>query len=309
MIKQIGALALGLTSTQALAAACEDTFDVQGDPRNGLLFTAQAQVPGLDARSALGQLRHLALEGGYEAGGELLSAASGEFSFVQRSNRPPLVIRANADDAGGVTLSLRLASGQKARPEDVKAELCGMLGKLLPGPQGEAIAAAARAKSGSARVVDADAVKLSAELGREMDQVMGPVAKKGNLGRMLIGAGASATQADYQEAFAPLRARYLGRQYRVDGEIHVLSQDLMSREMSMSYLVTPRRGLLGIRQESSFNNLNFQIRCIFAADQAKFFATLAEGHQVTLLGVVTEITPGGLQMSDCRRADQPDTPR
>jgi hypothetical protein len=297
-------LCLVMASMQAMAGSCEDSFEAEGDPRNGLFFTAQVQVPGLAAHSALGQLRQLVVDGGYETGGELLGEGAGEFSFIQRSSRPPLVVRAAADDAGLVTLALKLAGGQKAQPADVMAEFCGLLAKLRPGAEGLAIAAAARARTGAMSVVVADAVKLSAELGKEMDAVMGPVRRKGTLGRIVIGAGTPATQAEYAEAFAPVRAKYLGRRYRVDGQVHTLSQDRMSREMSMAWLVTPTRGLLGIRQEASFNDLNFQLKCVFADDQSRFFATLAEGNQVTLQGVVTEVTPGSLQLSECRRADR-----
>lgn len=304
MKRWIGVLASCAAATQVAAATCEEDFAADGDSRNGLLFTAQVEVPGLAARSALGQLRRFAIDGGYEPGGELLAAGAGEFSFIQRGSRPPLVVRATAQDSGAVTLALKLAGGQHAAPDDVRSEFCGMLRRLKPGAEGEAVARAAREATGAERVIDADAVRLSADLGREMDRVMGPVARKGTLGRVVIGAGTPASAAEVAEAFAPVRATYVGRRYRIDGQVHVLSQDLQTREMTMAWLVTPRRGLLGIRQEASFNDLNFSLRCAFAADQARFFATLAEGNQVTLEGVVTEIEPGGMQLSECRRADR-----
>jgi hypothetical protein len=298
-----GLLSLATGCVPAAAQTCADSFETEGDPRNGLLFTAQVHLPGLTARSALGQLQLFAVDGGYEAGGELLVGDSGEFSFVQAGSRPPLTIRAVADAAGRVSLGLKLARGQQAGTEDVKSEFCSLLGRLKTGAEGDALAESGRAKSGSARIIDVDAVKLSAALDREMEKVLAPVAAKGKLGRLVIGAGTSAAPGEYAEAFAPVRAKHLGRRYRIDGQIYTISQDLLTREMTMSFLVTPTRGLLGIRQEDSFNNLNFAIRCNFAADQARFFATLGERNHVTLTGVVTDLVPGVMQLSECRKGN------
>lgn len=102
------------------------------------------------------------------------------------------------------------------------------------------------------------------------------------MSRLLIGTGPSPTSGDFEEAFAPIRARYLGRQYRIDGQIPTVTRDIQSLEMDMNYLVTVTRRLLGVRQESSFNDLNFQIKCRLAKGQAAFFATPSEGNWVTL---------------------------
>jgi hypothetical protein len=299
-IHLVGLLAL---PAPAMAGSCEDNFRTVGDPRNGLFFSSQVQATGTSMDSALGQLQQYALDGGYEVGQPLIVGDEGELSFVQSSSRPPLVIRATADRAGQVGLALKLARGQKTAPADVQSEFCGLLAKLKPGPEGEAIAAAARTKTGSDRAVDAKAVELSASLGKEVAAVLKPVASKGSMSRMLIGTGPSPTSGEFEEAFAPVRARYLGRQYRVDGQIYTVTRDIQSLDMDVNYLVTVTRGLLGVRQESSFNDLNFQIKCRLAKDQAAFFATLSEGNWVTLKGTVGRIDPGSLQLTECRQAN------
>lgn len=286
-----------------LAKGCEDSFQAVGDARNGLFFSAQVKLPGLTASSALGQLQQIALDGGYQVGGELVRGGAGELYFIQDSNEPDIVMHAIADKSGKVVLSTKLARGQKTDPAAVRGEFCGLLGKLRPGKEGEAIAAAAREKTGVGRVTDARADKLSAEIGKVVKKALGPVAAKGQLSRALIGTGESATSGEYAEAFAPVRARYIGRQYRIDGQVYTLSGAPGTRDMEVNYLVTQTRGLLGVRQETQFNDLNYQLKCRMAGDQAKFFLTLSEGNFVTLTGTVTDMQPGGLVLSDCRQAN------
>ena len=297
----LASLALAALALQAQAGPCDDSFQAVGDPRNGLFFSASLTVPDLTPASGLAQLRGLAKAAGYEPGSELVQGGEGELSFVQSSNRPPLVIRASIAGGGTVTLGLKLAQGQKARPEDVRAEFCGMLGQLRGGKAGEALAAAAGAGAANA-VVDVRAEALSEEVGNDIQSTLKPVATKGNFSRWLIGTGPTATDADFNAAFGPLRAKYIGRKYRIDGQVYTATRNTVTGDMEVNYLVTRTRGLLGIRQESRYNNLNFQVSCVLAKDQAKLFATLANGDFVKLSGEVTQLHPGGMRLSQCRQA-------
>lgn len=299
----IGVASLALLPGLALAKGCEDSFQSVGDARNGLFFSAQVRVPGLSASSALGQLQQLALDGGYKVGGELIRGGSGELYFIQEANDPDIVVRATADKSGQVALSTKLARGQKTESAAVRGEFCGLLGKLRNGKEGEAIAAAARDKTGVGRVTDAAADKLSAEIGKVVNKALAPVAAKGQFSRAMIGTGDTATSGEFAEAFAPVRARYIGRQYRIDGQVYTVSGAPGTRDMEVNYLVTQTRGLLRVRQDAEFNSLNYQLKCRFAQDQAKFFLTLSEGNFVTLTGTVTDMQPGGLVLSDCRQAN------
>jgi hypothetical protein len=304
MSKRIFAAAWLLVLTgQAVAGGCEDSFQTVGDPRNGLFLSAQVKVPGLGVSSALGQMQQYAMDGDYEVGSELISGNAGELYFLQTSNNPAIVMHTMADKSGKVSLSTKLARGQKTDPQAVKTEFCSILAKLKTGQEGEDIAEAARQKTGVGRLIDAKADKLSAQIGGEVKRVLAPVASKGQLSKFLIGTGTSATSGEYAEAFAPLRAKYIGRKYRIDGQIYTVTRNTMDSGMEINYLVTPRRGLLGIRQDSSYNNLNFQIKCVLAKDQAKFFLTLSEGNMVTLVGTVTDMRPDGMELSACRQAE------
>lgn len=292
----------GALSIASLAHAGNCTFQTLGDPRNGLAFLAQIEVPNLSIPSALGQIRQLALDGGYEVGSESMEGKTGQLAFIQFKNHPALVVWAKADSQGRVSLTMKLARGQKANPADIESVFCGMLGKLKGGKEGEAIAAAARAKSGAGRVISAKADELSAEIGGEVKSALGPVQRKGKFSKWLIGTGTTATAGEYEEAFAPIRAKYLGRKYKIDGQIYTVAFNTITREMELNFLVTIRRGLLGVKQERQYNDLNYQIKCILAKDQAPFFATLSEGNWVTLTGTVTEVEQDGLLIREARQA-------
>lgn len=305
-IRLIGILAL---HTFAIAAPCD--FQAHGDPRNGLIFKGQVQIPGLSVQSALGQLQHLAMEGGYQLGNELLGGNSGELSFIQTSNHPAIVVWATADSLGRISLSAKLARGQKVPPAAVESEFCSMLSKLKTGKEGEAIAAAAREKSGLGRTIDAQAVKLSTAIGKEVKKALSPAANKGNFSRFMIGTGPTASPSEFQELFAPVRAKYLGQKFRIDGQIARTSlhdsissvNDMVNRKMEVTYDVRVKKGLLGVREEPGMQHLHFQIKCLLANDQKSFFQTLSEGDSVTLTGTVTEFEQHGMVLSGARRSD------
>ena len=296
----MGLLAL---SAAAHAGTCESDFQAIGDPRNGMMFMGMVKKPGLGIGSALGQLQKMAADEGFEIGNESIVGDAGEVFFTRnRDVKKPIVYRAEANAAGDVSLGVKLARGQQMNPDEVRSKFCGMLNALMPGKQGEAIAAAARAKSGSGQIIDAEAPKLSAEIGRDIKKTMAGVNSKGALDNLLIGSSNYATAGERNEAFAPIQAKYLGRKYRIDGEIYTISQNRYDGSMQISYLVTQTRGLLGIRDSSTFNSNNFTIQCMLAPGQAKLFLTLAEGDWVKLIGTVDDIDTEGMRLRDCRQA-------
>ena len=317
MLFLAGLLAL---SAAARAGTCEDGFEAVGDPRNGMLFMGQVQKPGLSVRSALGQMQKIAQEEGYQIGNESSAGQYGALGVTptkkptprgwrgtgattQTNLRTPLVWRVQADSSGQVSLGTKLARGQKMEVAGARTEICSMLAKLKTGKEGEAIAAAARTKTGAGQIIDAEAPKLSAEIGRDIQKTMAGVNSKGVFGNLMVGSSNYATDGERNEAFAPIVAKYKGRKYRIDGQIYTVSENQFSGEMEVAYLVTQTRGLLAIRQSSSDNNNNFTIQCILAPDQAKFFTTLANGDWVKLAGTVSQIETQGMVLKDCRQAN------
>ncbi|WP_434212411.1 hypothetical protein [[Pseudomonas] boreopolis] len=296
----LGMLAL---SAAARAGTCESDFQAVGDPRNGMLFMGTVQKPGLSVESALGQLQKLAADERFAIGNESIVGDSGEVFFTRtRDVKTPIVYHAQANAAGEVSLGVKLARGQQMNPDEVRGKFCGMLNSLKPGKEGEAIAAAARAKSGTGQVIDAEAPKLSREIGADIKKTMAGVNSKGALGNLLVGSSNYATEGERKEAFAPIRAKYLGRKYRIDGQIYTISADRYAGVMQIAYLVTQSHGLLGIRESSTYNSSNFTIQCTLAPDQAKLFATLSEGDWVKLQGTVSEISTEGMMLRDCRQS-------
>lgn len=293
--------ALLVVSAVSHAGTCEENFEAVGDPRNGLLFMGQVTMPGLTVRSALGQLQQVARDKGYEVGNESIDGDSGELLFTQ-ATRPPIVMRATANASGEVSLGTKIPRGLKLEVAEARREICLILASIKVGKEGEAIAAAARAKGGSGQVIDAQADKLSAEIGSDIRKTMAPLASKGAFRDLMLGTTTTATSGETAENFAPVRAKYMGRKYRIDGQIYTISSSIYDGRMRMAYLVTQTRGLLGIRQSSTFNSNNFTIGCTFAPDQAKLFATLSEGDFVKLTGTVSEIDLQGMELSDCRQA-------
>lgn len=298
-------LALPVLALPALAHAgtCEQDFKAVGDPRNGMAFVASVTMPGLSISSALGQLQKYAADEGMEVGSESIVGDNGEVFFTRTKDvKTPIVYHGQANAAGQVGLSVKLARGQQMQTDDVRNDFCGVLNALKLGAEGESVAAAARAQSGTGRVIDGEAPKLSADIGRDVKKTMAGVNSKGALGNVMIGSTNYATEGERKEAFAPIRAKYLGRNYRIDGQIYTISKNQFSGEMEIAYLVTQTRGLLGVRQSSTYNSNNFTIACTLAPDQAMLFSTLSEGDWVKLEGAVSDITTGGMNLRECRQS-------
>lgn len=304
-----GLLALALLAAHSFALAGKCTFQTSGDPRNGLTFKAQTQVPGLTVSSALGQLQHFALEGGYILGNERITSASGQLSFLQTRNQPALVVWAQANGSGGVSLTLTLARSQKVDPAAVEAEFCALLGKLKAGKEGEALAEAARTRSGLGRTIQTDAVALSKALDREVKKALAPANQDGLL-RMLGGKDRDAGPREVEELFAPIRAKYLGQKYHLEGQVWASTRDQLPRNvdeyvnpmLELVFDVRGRKGLLGVREDSTQQDLHFQIVCRLAKDQLSYFRSLAEGDFTTLTGTVIEIGPRSMVIGDARKA-------
>ncbi len=299
----VAGLGLLAMSTAAQAATCEEMFQAVGDPRNGVMFVGQVTKPGLSVSSALGQMQKIAMDEGFEVGAESINGSVGELFFTQTTSRPPIVVRVEANTSGEVTMGTRLAPGQKMEKEAARQNICGMLGRLKTGKEGNQIAQAARAQTGAGQVIDAKAPELSAQIKREVDRAMGPVQRKGAFKDLLLGTTTTAAQGDLAAAFLPVRAKYMGRKYRIDGQIYTVSRDQYDGVMEVAYLVTQTRGLLGVRQSSTYQDLNFTINCVLSKDQAMFFTTLREGDWVNLQGTVNTVNPRGMVLRDCRQAN------
>lgn len=148
-VVNIFAFALLLVATSVTYAnTCETNFRAEGDPRNGAEFSTSTSISNLNASSALGQLRSIALADGFNVLGEELSAAEGTLTIEQKNGRHPFLIyltAMNKGTAADVSIRTKLNRRTVAKPEDMRKGMCGMIARIKTGKEGEAIAVKARA--------------------------------------------------------------------------------------------------------------------------------------------------------------------
>ncbi len=140
-------LVLAMTA-HASANTCERNFLAEGDPRNGAEFSTNTTIAELNSASALGQLRAIALADGFTVLGEEATAAEGTLTIEQKNGHHPFLIyltAKNNNTAADVSIRTKLNRRTVAKPEDIRAGMCGMIARIKPGAAGEKIAAAARA--------------------------------------------------------------------------------------------------------------------------------------------------------------------
>lgn len=299
----LGGMLLWSGSSLAAAPSCEASFRAIGDPRNGLTFQAGVTVPGLTVSSALGQLRQAAVDEKFTVGGDSIDGSTGQLLFMQETSSPPLVVMAGASSAGTVTLITKLSRGQKMEPEAGKQYMCGMLAKLKPGKEGEAIAEQARSHSEFGKVIDITAVDLSEQVNKDAQKIqrsMGTFSFKD----MLTGQRTSPDELkDRKNAGLPLAVKYLGRKYRIDGQVYTSSINPYSGAGEVGYLVTKTRGLLRVRANDDMNNSQFTVVCQVAKDQNAMVSTLGSHDWVKLEGEVDNVEFGGIHLKNCRQAN------
>lgn len=285
----------------AAAATCEATFQAVGDARNGQRFAAERSIPGISMRSALGQMRSMALSVGHEASGDMITAEDGTILLTQREGVTiPVVTVGQVDAAGKVFVTVKLARGQVVREEDARAGLCGqLLDRIKPGKEGEAIAEAARLASRFDVPVTTTAEALSAEVGKDakrLSRSMTTAPLRGLIGNRNAGEG--------DELLMPFAAKYMGRRYVLDGKADTVQQARMGDDaVAVSYLVTQPKGLLRSRAASNYDDVSaYNVDCVLAPDQRLLAGTLRRGDFVKLAGTVQEVGVSGMRLADCRQA-------
>ena len=286
----------------AQAQATDCNFNAVGDPRNGMTFVALQQHPGVSVLSGLGQIRKLARDEKFEVGYDNIKPDEGLLFLIQTTNNPPVIVTASGEPGGKFGLVMSLQRGQQIADADAQRHMCGMLAGIVPGAAGEAIARDARAADNMDTVTAVDAVAFSDELGKEARRV-GASTTTASLKDALLGRNArSLGQRDVDARVLPFIAKYLGRRYRIDGQVYTSSRGGLSDTMTVGYLVTPTRGLLRVRADNDMNNSFFTVHCQLASDQAALFATLGSQDWVTLEGVVEDLQLNGITLRECRQA-------
>ncbi len=295
----LAACALGAAAS-ATAATCEQNFKSVGDPRNGQTYLTEVTLPGLKPSSGLGQLRKLALdEGNNVVSGDVITETDGQMYVMQTNLNVPVVTAVSISNKGTVLIGTKLARGQTAKDEDVRAAFCGWLGQLKTGKEGEAIAEAVRVSSGFDKPTPTTAVALSAALGKMTKKME----RKINM-MPLKSLFAGGEMPDNDALYQPLLVHYFGRRFVIDGQVYTAQVHPLDKRMEVGYLVTQMKGIGGIggRQNKDFNNSNFTVHCQLANDQRALGSTLRGDDWVKLEGTVDKIDTGGIHLRDCRQA-------
>ncbi len=300
-------LLLAVSGSAVASTACETAFKTVGDPRNGALYMADLTIPGLKVQSALDQLRKVGGDDQMEVGGQLVEGDTGNQYLIQRQGlRTPLVLVGTADRTGRVTLATKLARGQTIDQQVARQSMCAMLDKLKGGSQGDTLAAAARAQYPMPAAEAITAPDLSKRMGKEVRDTMALYNSAGTFKDLLLGTTTNKEDmGDRSATFLPVYAKYVGRRYRIDGQVYTVNTNTYSRKPgevgSINYLVTPTRGLLRVRQNDSFNNNNYTIRCEFASDQAANFTMMRERDWANLEGEISSVEEGSMTLRNCRQ--------
>lgn len=299
---------LAAAGPTAASGACDKAFKTVGDARNGALYMADVTVPGLKVQSALDQLRKIGGDDKFEVAGQLVEGDTGDQYLIQRTGlRVPLVLVGTADRTGRVTLATKLARGQSIEPAAAKQSMCGMLDKLKAGSQGDTVAAAGRTQYPMPAIEAVAAPDLSKRMGKEVKDTMALYRSAGAFKDLMLGTNTNKEdKGDRSATFLPLYATYVGRRYQIDGQIYTVNPSTYSTKPgdigSINYLVTPTRGLLRVRQNDTYNNNNYTIRCEFASDQAANFTMLRERDWAKLEGEISSIEESSMTLRNCRQA-------
>lgn len=278
-MKQLSVLALILLSSANAMANCEANFIAEGDPRNGAEFSSSAQLAGVTAVSALGQLQAIAAADGFSVLGEELTDEGGTLTIEQvqgvRRARTFLIRWSAEAQADGATVSVqtRLPREMKARPEDIRAGMCGMIARIKPGAEGEAIAAQARKNAVAAQVTTIEARWLAQDIYRMRKRLTPEV----------------------------VSARQRGKPYALDGQVSDPLEVDGTIELWYKTFI-PEGAII----EFNYNRESVAypaIVCRMAADQTARAKKLTGGDWAKLSGVVSEYRdgqPGKLILNDCR---------
>lgn len=299
---------LAAAGPAAASGTCDKAFKTVGDARNGALYMADVTVPGLKVQSALDQLRKIGGDDKFEVAGQLVEGDTGDQYLIQRTGlRVPLVLVGTADRTGRVTLATKLARGQSIEPAAAKQSMCGMLDKLKAGSQGDTVAAAGRTQYPMPAIEAVAAPDLSKRMGKEVKDTMALYRSAGAFKDLMLGTNTNKEdKGDRSATFLPLYATYVGRRYQIDGQIYTVNPSTYSTKPgdigSINYLVTPTRGLLRVRQNDTYNNNNYTIRCEFASDQAANFTMLRERDWAKLEGEISSIEESSMTLRNCRQA-------
>ncbi len=275
-IRAITTIMFLATSSLAAANSCEENFKAEGDPRNGAEFSTSTHIANLNASSALGQLRAIALADGFNVLGEELTATEGTLTIEQKNGRHPFLIYLTAVNKGAaadVSINTRLNRRTVAKPEDIRKGMCGMIARIKTGAEGEKIAAAARAAIVPEPLVEIQPRWLAKDIYR----------------------------MSKRKTAEMITAHYKGKRYLLDGTVGVPLEN--DGTIELWYKVTIDRNSIFETLDTKESMLWPPIVCRMAPEARARAAKLQEGEFAKLTGTVDHYwqgSPSKLVLKDCR---------
>ena len=275
MLLRTSLLVMLLPAAPLVAQTCETTFARNGNPVTGLKFTATHSVAELSMPDAINQLRGIVLTRGYdvlatepEAGNLLLESPQ---SANQRSF--PLVAQVTSEgQVATVQLRANLRGGVRAKEEDVRTEMCGILAELKGGHAG----AAAASQGTSASAATAPPTVLTAQT--LADRV--------------------SKERDKNANEIPLR--YPGRSFTLSGTVASVDRNGDSYRVQFDILAWEQKAIK-LPGESQFKT---EIICVLAPGQSVYALTLKRRSNVRLTGTYSDYreypSPSILWLSGCK---------
>ena len=277
MNKHAWMMLLAMVSPAAMAETeCESAFSTEGDPRNGAEYATSARIAGTTAASALGQLQSIAAADGFRVLGE--DPAAGTLTIEQAKGVRPFLIEWQARQEGAstiVSVRTRLNRGATARAEDIRGGMSGMIARIRPGAEGNAVAAQARAGSRSGEVVAVKATALAEELGKARRRTTAEV----------------------------LEARYRGRRYAVDGQVSAPVDSGNGLQVWFKSYQGDGNRIFGQSRDQRDSTYWPAVVCVMAPADAARAMKLADHDWATMTGTVSHYRPGvpdKLMLQDCR---------
>lgn len=260
-IATAGALILCALALPAAARAgtCEDTFIKKGSVLSGQHYIAMVSVPDMPPAVAINQLRGIVSTRGYTViaaepeGGAMLI----EQPMNGNSRAIPAEVNAStANGVGTVQVEVKLRTGQTAKADAVKTELCGMLYQLKGGKAGRLAAA-----SGAKAVTSFGApLALSAQ------------------------AFSQQISKDAERNPLTIPQRYTGRQFTLSGTVDYITRD--GSDIRVAYkILQPHE--LALRLPGLAKSF-WSISCMMGPGTSVYSMQLKPGKSIKLTGTFDE---------------------
>lgn len=237
------------------AGPCEESFAKSGNPMTGTKYTASVTVAGLTVADAMGQLRGIAVGKKLDvltedvANGNMLL----EYRESFRNKAIPYVVTVLQEgDKAAVQMLVKLNKGAFAKADDVRGEMCSMLGAVKGGEEGRTAAALGAQAVGDGAARKVDALKLSLELARQN-----------------------------QESAESIPLRYRERVFTVTGRVEYVIKDGARYRVAFDI---PEPGKMVIRPLPGSPVYKVDISCLMAPSHTAWAIALRPGEKVALTG-------------------------